>query len=49
VTKNGYIIIDDYYSWQGSRLATDEFLNENKDKISFVNTITGGPLVFRKK
>lgn len=49
VTKNGYIIIDDYYSWQGSRLATDEFLNENKDKISIVDTITGGPLVFRKK
>lgn len=49
VTKNGYIIIDDYYSWQGSRLATEEFLNENKDKISIVDTITGGPLVFRKK
>jgi hypothetical protein len=49
VTKNGYIIIDDYYSWQGSRLATDEFLNENKDKISIVDTIAGGPLVFRKK
>jgi hypothetical protein len=54
VTKNGFIIIDDYYSWQGSRLATDEFINENKDKILFIDTCDidtceGGPLVFRKK
>jgi O-methyltransferase len=49
VVKNGYIIVDDYYAWKGSRTATDEFLKINKDKISIINTnITGGIFVFRK-
>ena len=49
VVKNGYIIIDDYYAWKGSRIATDEFLVINRDKISMVDTkITGGSFVFRK-
>lgn len=50
VVKNGYIIIDDYYAWKGSRIATDEFLEVNKDKVTIVNaSITGSVFVFRKK
>jgi hypothetical protein len=49
VTKNGYIIIDDYYAWKGSRTATDEFLQINKEKITVIDTkTTGGIFVFRK-
>jgi hypothetical protein len=49
VVKNGYIIIDDYYAWKGSKTATDEFLEVNKDKISIINAnITGSVFVFRK-
>ena len=25
VTKGGYVIVDDYYTWQGAKIATDEF------------------------
>ena len=50
VTKNGYIIIDDYYAWKGSKTATDEFLIINKDKITIIDTrFTGNIFVFRKK
>ena len=49
VVKNGYIIIDDYYSWKGSRTATDEFLKINKGKVTIINKETaGGVFVFRK-
>lgn len=50
VSKNGYIIVDDYYSWQGSRIATDEFLELNKDKVSIVDeNIVGLGKTFKKK
>jgi len=49
VVKDGYIIIDDYYAWKGSRTATDEFLETNKDNITIVDSkLTGGIFVFRK-
>jgi O-methyltransferase len=49
VNKNGYVIIDDYYTWKGSRTATDEFLLINKDKVTLVNpSITGNIFVFKK-
>lgn len=49
VIKNGYIIVDDYYAWKGSRVATDEFLKIHNDKITIIDTkITGGIFVFRK-
>lgn len=49
VVKNGYIIVDDYYAWKGSRTATDEFLQINKDKITIIDSkLTDGIFVFRK-
>lgn len=49
VSQNGYIIIDDYYAWKGSRVATDEFLAVNKDKITMVDKkLTGNIFVFKK-
>lgn len=49
VVRNGYIIVDDYYAWKGSKTATDEFLKINSDKITIIDTkITGGIFVFRK-
>lgn len=50
VVKNGYVIVDDYYAWKGSRVATDEFLVTNKDNVTIIDTTsTGGIFVFRKK
>jgi hypothetical protein len=50
VSQNGYIIIDDYYSWEGSKKATDEFLEENKNNILMVDEqIRQGIFVFKKK
>lgn len=49
VSKNGYIIIDDYYAWKGSKVATDEFMEKNKDSVELINkTITGGIYVIKK-
>lgn len=50
VSKNGYIIVDDYYAWKGARVATDEFLINNRNKITIIDkNTTGGIFVFRKK
>jgi O-methyltransferase len=49
VVKNGYVIVDDYYVWKGSRTATDEFLQLNKNEVTIIDIkITGGIFVFRK-
>ena len=49
VTKNGYIIIDDYYSWKGSKIATDEFMIKNRNNVNIVDKkITGGRFVLQK-
>ena len=49
VVKNGYVVVDDYYAWKGSRTATDEFLKIHKGKITIIDKkITGGIFVFRK-
>ena len=49
VSKNGYVIVDDYYAWKGSRIATDEFLLTNKNKLTIIDkNLTGGIFVFRK-
>ena len=38
LSRGGIIIIDDYWSWDGSRMATDEYLSQNNIKI-FLKTI----------
>ncbi len=50
VSKNGYIIVDDYYAWKGSREATDEFLKKNIKDITIIKNLklTGGMMVFKK-
>ena len=49
VSKNGYIIIDDYYAWKGSRTAADEFIKTNKKNVEIINNkLTGGIFVFKK-
>lgn len=49
VTKNGYIIIDDYHHWDGSRKATDEFIEINRNNIEIIDKKkTGGVFVFKK-
>ncbi len=36
VVRDGYVIIDDYYCWEGCRKAVDEFMQSRGLKISFV-------------
>ncbi|MBI2452654.1 MAG: class I SAM-dependent methyltransferase [Parcubacteria group bacterium] len=36
VVQGGYVIIDDYYCWEGCRRAVDEFVQTRKLKISIV-------------
>ena len=52
VCINGIIIVDDYNTWQGSRKATDEFLESNKGKYEILNIddeqSKEGILVFKK-
>jgi len=35
LTVGGRIIMDDYYSWSGSRKATDDFFADKKEKFTF--------------
>jgi O-methyltransferase len=49
VSINGFIIIDDYYSWQGAKNATDEFLLKHKDNIKIIDKkLTGNIFVLQK-
>lgn len=49
VSVNGYIIVDDYYTWKGSKVATDEFMKSNKNKVEVINrNLTGGVFVLKK-
>ena len=49
VSINGFIIIDDYYVWKGSQIATDEFLINNKYKVKIIDKrITGDRFVMQK-
>ena len=49
VSINGYIIVDDYYAWKGSRVATDEFMEKNIKNIQIINKdLTGGIFVMKK-
>ena len=48
VSKGGYIIVDDYYAWLGSKVATDEFLKINKNMEIQTRDNTGGVLVLKK-
>jgi hypothetical protein len=49
VVKNGYVVVDDYYAWKGSRTATDEFLEKFKNEVTIIDSnLTGGIFVFRK-
>jgi len=36
VTLDGVIYVDDYYTWQGARQATEEFLEDNKEWKPFI-------------
>jgi O-methyltransferase len=48
VSKGGYIIVDDYYAWLGSKVATDEFLKLNTNVEIQTRDNTGGVLVLKK-
>ena len=57
VEQGGYIIIDDYYAWKGSKNATDQFLENNKNCVEIIEgapwpeaktCLTGGPLVLKR-
>jgi O-methyltransferase len=48
VSKNGYLIVDDYYAWKGSKTATDEFLAVNKNVKIIDKTTTGNIMVIKK-
>ena len=49
VSKGGYIIIDDYYSWLGSKVATDEFLEKIRNRVEILSVnITGQVMVLKK-
>jgi O-methyltransferase len=49
VSINGFIIIDDYYSWKGSKNATDEFLNKYRESVKIIDKkITGNIFVLQK-
>ena len=48
VSKGGYIIVDDYYAWLGSKVATDEFLKINTNLEIQTRHNTGGVLVLKK-
>ena len=49
VAKGGVVILDDYYDWRGSRIATDEFLEGRESEIERLDEVaSGGKLAFRK-
>lgn len=49
VSSGGYIIVDDYYAWKGSKVATDEFFQTIKGLVKVINVnLTGGMYVLRK-
>jgi hypothetical protein len=41
ITKGGVLIIDDYYSFPGSRKAVDEYIERNNINIHFQDVMTG--------
>ena len=50
VSPGGYIIVDDYYAWKGSRVATDEFLANHMDEVYVIPANeTVGVFVMKKK
>lgn len=49
VVNGGYIIIDDYYSWKGSKVATDEFLAIHCNDVQLIDEkLTGRIKTFKK-
>ena len=49
VSSGGYIVVDDYYAWKGSKVATDEFLAINKDNVQKIDVNMSGPVLAFKK
>jgi hypothetical protein len=47
LSRNGYLTIDDYGSWEGSKMATDEFFEKNGAAVKKIN-FDGGRLTFQK-
>jgi len=49
VVLGGLIIFDDYYHWEGQRLATNEFFTTRNLQYEFINTNNGKTAVIVKK
>jgi hypothetical protein len=49
VSPGGYIVVDDYYAWKGSKVATDEFLAVNKEHLQKIDVNVSGPVLALKK
>lgn len=49
LSVNGYLIVDDYYAWKGSKTATDEFLSVNKGNVQIIDKSTTGNIMVIKK
>jgi O-methyltransferase len=48
VSVGGYLIVDDYYAWKGSKTATDEFLMKHKNVGIIDPSITGNIMVIKR-
>ena len=49
VSIGGYIIVDDYWAWKGSKDATDEFLSQNALNVEILNVNSTGNIFVLKK
>jgi len=49
VVHGGLIIFDDYYHWEGQRLATDEFFKKRNLHYNFINANNGKTSIIVKK
>lgn len=47
VVRGGYIVIDDYYCWEGCRKAVDEFLKKRSIRVSLIR-ISRDKVYFKK-
>lgn len=49
LTVGGYLIVDDYFAWRGSRNATDEFLKDHQHELVQIDLkLTGNIFVMRR-
>lgn len=45
LVSGGVLILDDYYTWQGSKQAVDEYVKEKKERLFFTPIGGGGAVV----